>query len=168
MTAARSRCPIPGRVSAGLAKPLKSILHMNPIPILPRDRQRDHRQAHCRDRRRAGCRWASCRAPWRNTGRGSRKDSGRAGKRQGVLATFAIHASVHVEVDGDVKAAPRPAEAGGWRSMSAAWATRPRNFHNDIIGAPAASAMPPSASRNSTWVARRTRRSPRCPTTGST
>ena len=56
----------------------------------------------------------------------------RAGNGKG-FKDFAIHASVHVEVDNDVAGRARQAEARGRRSMSAAWAITDKNFHNDIM-----------------------------------
>ena len=67
--------PYKGEGSAGLAKPLKSILHMNPdIPIYLAPAVRRWSSQRPRSPT-AGCQWVSCRAPWRSTAPGWRKAS---------------------------------------------------------------------------------------------
>ena len=102
--------PYTGPGSAGLAKPLKSILHMNPIPIYLATGS----ESTVKLTAEIADGWlpmgfvpgamAEYR-PWLEEG------FRRAGNGKG-FADFAIHASVHVEVDNDVKAALEPAEAG--------------------------------------------------------
>ena len=80
------------------------------------------------------------------------------------LKDFTIQASVHVEVDSDVKGAltrPKPEVALYVDGMG----HRTKNFHNDIMLA--GSATSPSASRNCTSPATRTKPSLPCLTSGS-
>jgi alkanesulfonate monooxygenase SsuD/methylene tetrahydromethanopterin reductase-like flavin-dependent oxidoreductase (luciferase family) len=122
--------PYTGPGSAGLAKPLKSILHMNPIPIYLATGS----ETTVKLTAEIADGWlpmgfvpgamAEYR-PWLEEG------FRRAGNGKG-FADFAIHASVHVEVDGDVKAALgrlKPEVAlyvGGMGHKT-------KNFHNDIM-----------------------------------
>jgi F420-dependent oxidoreductase-like protein len=122
--------PYTGPGSAGLAKPLKSILHMNPIPIYLATGS----ESTVKLTAEIADGWlpmgfvpgamAEYR-PWLEEG------FRRAGTGKG-FADFAIHASVHVEVDNDVKAALdrlKPEVAlyvGGMGHKT-------KNFHNDIM-----------------------------------
>ena len=122
--------PYTGPGSAGLAKPLKSILHMNPIPIYLATGS----ESTVKLTAEIADGWlpmgfvpgamAEYR-PWLEEG------FRRAGNGKG-FADFAIHASVHVEVDNDVKAALdrlKPEVAlyvGGMGHKT-------KNFHNDIM-----------------------------------
>jgi F420-dependent oxidoreductase-like protein len=122
--------PYTGPGSAGLAKPLKSILHMNPIPIYLATGS----ESTVKLTAEIADGWlpmgfvpgamAEYR-PWLEEG------FRRAGNGKG-FADFAIHASVHVEVDSDVKAALdrlKPEVAlyvGGMGHKT-------KNFHNDIM-----------------------------------
>ena len=122
--------PYTGPGSAGLAKPLKSILHMNPIPIYLATGS----ETTVKLTAEIADGWlpmgfvpgamAEYR-PWLEEG------FRRAGNGKG-FGDFAIHASVHVEVDGDVKAALgrlKPEVAlyvGGMGHKT-------KNFHNDIM-----------------------------------
>ncbi len=122
--------PYSGPGSAGLAKPLKSILHMNPIPIYLATGS----ESTVKLTAEIADGWlpmgfvpgamAEYR-PWLEEG------FRRAGNGKG-FAEFAIHASVHVEVDNDVKAALdrlKPEVAlyvGGMGHKT-------KNFHNDIM-----------------------------------
>jgi F420-dependent oxidoreductase-like protein len=122
--------PYTGPGSAGLAKPLKSILHMNPIPIYLATGS----ESTVKLTAEIADGWlpmgfvpgamAEYR-PWLEEG------FRRAGNGKG-FADFAIHASVHVEVDHDVKAAldrlkPEVALYVGGMGH------RTKNFHNDIM-----------------------------------
>ncbi len=122
--------PYTGPGSAGLAKPLKSILHMNPIPIYLATGS----ESTVKLTAEIADGWlpmgfvpgamAEYR-PWLEEG------FRRAGNGKG-FADFAIHASVHVEVDNDVKAAlgrlkPEVALYVGGMGH------RTKNFHNDIM-----------------------------------
>ena len=122
--------PYTGPGSAGLAKPLKSILHMNPIPIYLATGS----ESTVKLTAEIADGWlpmgfvpgamAEYR-PWIEEG------FRRAGNGKG-FSDFAIHASVHVEVDSDVKAALgrlKPEVAlyvGGMGHKT-------KNFHNDIM-----------------------------------
>jgi F420-dependent oxidoreductase-like protein len=122
--------PYTGPGSAGLAKPLKSILHMNPIPIYLATGS----ESTVKLTAEIADGWlpmgfvpgamAEYR-PWLEEG------FRRAGNGKG-FGDFAIHASVHVEVDNDVKAALdrlKPEVAlyvGGMGHKT-------KNFHNDIM-----------------------------------
>jgi F420-dependent oxidoreductase-like protein len=122
--------PYTGPGSAGLAKPLKSILHMNPIPIYLATGS----ESTVKLTAEIADGWlpmgfvpgamAEYR-PWLEEG------FRRAGNGKG-FSDFAIHASVHVEVDSDVKAALsrlKPEVAlyvGGMGHKT-------KNFHNDIM-----------------------------------
>jgi F420-dependent oxidoreductase-like protein len=122
--------PYTGPGSAGLAKPLKSILHMNSIPIYLATGS----ESTVKLTAEIADGWlpmgfvpgamAEYR-PWLEEG------FRRAGNGKG-FADFAIHASVHVEVDNDVKAALdrlKPEVAlyvGGMGHKT-------KNFHNDIM-----------------------------------
>jgi F420-dependent oxidoreductase-like protein len=122
--------PYTGPGSAGLAKPLKSILHMNPIPIYLATGS----ESTVKLTAEIADGWlpmgfvpgsmAEYR-PWLEEG------FRRAGNGKG-FADFEIHASVHVEVDNDVKAALdrlKPEVAlyvGGMGHKT-------KNFHNDIM-----------------------------------
>jgi len=122
--------PYTGPGSAGLAKPLKSILHMKPIPIYLATGS----ESTVKLTAEIADGWlpmgfvpgamAEYR-PWLEEG------FRRAGNGKG-FADFAIHASVHVEVDSDVKAALdrlKPEVAlyvGGMGHKT-------KNFHNDIM-----------------------------------
>jgi F420-dependent oxidoreductase-like protein len=123
--------PYTGQGSAGLAKPLKSILHMNPnIPIYLATGS----ETTVKLTAEIADGWlpmgfvpgamAEYR-PWLEEG------FKRAGNGKG-LANFAVHASVHVEIDHDVKAALdrlKPEVAlyvGGMGHKT-------KNFHNDIM-----------------------------------
>jgi F420-dependent oxidoreductase-like protein len=122
--------PYAGPGSSGLAKPLKSILHMNPIPIYLATGS----EGTVKLTAEIADGWlpmgfvpgamAEYR-PWLEEG------FRRAGNGKG-FANFAIHASVHVEVDSDVKAAlgrlkPEVALYVGGMGH------RTKNFHNDIM-----------------------------------
>ena len=79
----------------------------------------------------AGCRWDSCPARWRNTVPWLEEGFRRAGNGKS-LRDLAIQASVHVEVDDDVKAAlaklkPEVALYVGGMGH------RDKNFHKDIM-----------------------------------
>jgi F420-dependent oxidoreductase-like protein len=122
--------PYTGPGSAGLAKPLKSILHMNPIPIYLATGS----ESTVKLTAEIADGWlpmgfvpgamAEYR-PWLEEG------FRRAGNGKG-FADFAVHASVHVEVDNDVKGALdrlKPEVAlyvGGMGHKT-------KNFHNDIM-----------------------------------
>jgi F420-dependent oxidoreductase-like protein len=122
--------PYTGPGSAGLAKPLKSILHMNPIPIYLATGS----ESTVKLTAEVADGWlpmgfvpgamAEYR-PWLEEG------FRRAGNGKG-FADFAVHASVHVEVDNDVKGALdrlKPEVAlyvGGMGHKT-------KNFHNDIM-----------------------------------
>jgi len=122
--------PYTGPGSAGLAKPLKSILHMNPIPIYLATGS----ESTVKLTAEIADGWLQMGfvpgamaeyRPWLEEG------FRRAGNGKG-FADFAIHASVHVEVDNDVKAALdrlKPEVAlyvGGMGHKT-------KNFHNDIM-----------------------------------
>ena len=122
--------PFTGAGSSGLAKPLKSILHMNPIPIYLATGS----ESTVKLTAEIADGWlpmgfvpgalAEYR-PWLEEG------FRRAGNGKG-FKDFSIHASVHVEVDNDVKAALgrlKPEVAlyvGGMGHKT-------KNFHNDIM-----------------------------------
>ena len=122
--------PFTGAGSSGLAKPLKSILHMNPIPIYLATGSESTVKLTAEI---ADC-WlpmgfvpgamAEYR-PWLEEG------FRRAGSGKG-FKDFSIHASVHVEVDNDVRGAldrlkPEVALYVGGMGH------RTKNFHNDIM-----------------------------------
>jgi F420-dependent oxidoreductase-like protein len=122
--------PYTGPGSSGLGKPLKSILHMNPVPIYLATGS----ESTVKLTAEIADGWlpmgfvpgamAEYR-PWLEEG------FRRAGNGKG-FADFAIHASVHVEVDNDVKAAlgrlkPEVALYVGGMGH------RTKNFHNDIM-----------------------------------
>ncbi len=122
--------PYTGPGSSGLAKPLKSILHMNRIPIYLATGS----ESTVKLTAEIADGWlpmgfvpgamAEYR-PWLEEG------FRRAGNGKG-FADFAIHASVHVEVDDDVKGAlarlkPEVALYVGGMGH------RTKNFHNDIM-----------------------------------
>lgn len=156
--------PYQGEGSAGLAKPLKSILHMNPdIPIY----LATGGETMVKLTAEIADGWLPMGfvpgaleeySPWLEEG------FRRAGNGKS-LKDFTIQASVHVEVDNDVKERWR-ASSRRWRSMSAAWVTEPKTFTTTSWSV-AASATPPAAFRNSTSRATRTKPSPVCPTSGS-
>ena len=122
--------PYTGPGSSGLGKPLKSILHMNQIPIYLATGS----ESTVKLTAEIADGWlpmgfvpgamAEYR-PWLEEG------FRRAGNGKG-FADFAVHASVHVEVDNDVKAAlgrlkPEVALYVGGMGH------RTKNFHNDIM-----------------------------------
>jgi F420-dependent oxidoreductase-like protein len=122
--------PYTGAGSAGLAKPLKSILHMNPIPIYLATGS----EATVKLTAEIADGWLPMGfvpgameeyRPWLEAG------FRRAGNGKG-FHNFTIQASVHVEVDNDVKAALqrlKPEVAlyvGGMGHKT-------KNFHNDIM-----------------------------------
>jgi F420-dependent oxidoreductase-like protein len=122
--------PYTGPGSAGLAKPLKSILHMNPIPIYLATGS----ETTVKLTAEIADGWLPMGfvpgameeyRPWLEEG------FRRAGNRKG-FHNFTIQASVHVEVDTDVKAALqrlKPEVAlyvGGMGHKT-------KNFHNDIM-----------------------------------
>ena len=123
--------PYTGPGAMGIGKPLKSILHMNPdIPIYLGDRQRIDGQAHRRDRRRLA-------AHGLHAGRHGRVPAVARGgfpprRQRQELEDFAIQASVHVEVENDVKAALGQAEARGG-ALRRRHGPQDKNFHNDIM-----------------------------------
>jgi alkanesulfonate monooxygenase SsuD/methylene tetrahydromethanopterin reductase-like flavin-dependent oxidoreductase (luciferase family) len=122
--------PFTGAGSSGLAKPLKSILHMNPIPIYLATGS----ESTVKLTAEIADGWlpmgfvpgamAEYR-PWLEEG------FRRAGNGKG-FKDFAIHASVHVEVDNDVRGAldrlkPEVALYVGGMGH------RTKNYHNDIM-----------------------------------
>jgi len=150
----------------------RSILHMNPdIPIYLATGSESTVKLTAEDRRRAGCRWASCRAPWKSTGRGWTRAFRRARETAKSLKDLAIHRR------GACRARQRrlparfaTAQAGSGRlyvgGMGQQHQELPQRHHGPprIIGG-----RPPSGSRSSTWRSARDeaiRRRP--PTSGST
>jgi F420-dependent oxidoreductase-like protein len=122
--------PFTGEGSSGLGKPLKSILHMSPIPIYLATGS----ESTVKLTAEIADGWlpmgfvpgsmAEYR-PWLEEG------FRRAGNGKG-LKDFSIHASVHVEVDNDVRAAldrlkPEVALYVGGMGH------RTKNYHNDIM-----------------------------------
>ena len=157
--------PYKGEGSAGLAKPLKSILHMNPdIPIY----LATGGETMVKLTAEIADGWLPMgfvpgamedTAPgWRKvlsapaTARASRISPSRLPSMSRSTMTSKAHWR---------------GSSRKWRSMSAAWGTRPRTSTTTSWCA-AASATLPSASRSSTSLSARMKPSPQCPTNGST
>ena len=157
--------PYTGEGALGVGKPLKSILHMNPdIPIY----LGTGNEATVKLTAEIADGWLPLGfvpgslpeyLPWLEEG------FRRAGNGKS-LRDFAIQASVHVEIDSDVKAAlakMKPEVALYVGGMG----HRDKNFHKDMM-IRRGFGMPPNASRNCISRIARKRRSPRCRTNGWT
>ena len=160
------RLPYTGEGAAGVGKPLKSILHMNPdIPIYlgTGNESTVKLTAEIADG------WLPLGfvpgslpeyLPWLEEG------FRRAGNGKS-LRDFAIQASVHVEIDNDVKARAGEDEAGG-RAVCRRHGPSRQELPQGHDDPPRLQAMPPNASRNCISRIARKRRSRRCPTNGWT
>jgi alkanesulfonate monooxygenase SsuD/methylene tetrahydromethanopterin reductase-like flavin-dependent oxidoreductase (luciferase family) len=155
--------PYKGEGSAGLAKPLKSILHMNPnIPIY----LATGGETMVKLTAEIADGWLPMGfvlgamaeyGPWLEEGF----------KRAGNGTSRRISPSRPPSMSRSTTTRERwRASSRRWRSMWAAWVTGPKTFTTTSWSV-AASATPPGASRNCISRAIRTKPSPACPTSGS-